>query len=303
MAVMMCSKFLLGLTSKWWPTWWPTLGPLACVAGLASCALGPPQQADGAGPASIPWHTVQRGLRYAMLSPWPNSRVHLVQLDLREQRLRLQVSPPHARGLTMDRLAVDSTVLVSINASFFGRQHVPRGLTVSDGLVWDGVFLPETSPSLACDRAQLCAMHFTPPPLAPASWFNAVSGTPWLVRDGQVRTEVDDGSCESLCARKHPRTAMGLDAAGRNLTLVLVEGRQGAVLGVSLSPLAQWMQSLGIHNAINLDGGGSSTLWLQGKAVMGRPHNEPAERALSAALHIVQVGADAGAGAWAGQAD
>jgi Phosphodiester glycosidase len=288
---MLFPKVLLRCLLKPGPTW-----VLACAALLASCTQGPLQHAGGGETASLPWQTVQRGLRYALVSPWPNSRVHLVQLDLREPSLRLQVSSPQSRGLTMDRLAADSTVVASINASFFSRQHVPRGLTVSDGLSWDGVFLPETSPALACDRMQLCAIHFTPPASPPVAWFNVVSGTPWLVRDGQVRSAIDDNSCESLCARTHPRTAMGLDATGRTLTLVLVEGRQGDIVGVSLSPLAQWMQGLGLHNAINLDGGGSSTLWLQGKAVMGRPHNEPTERALSAALHIVRVGAGAAAG-------
>jgi hypothetical protein len=264
------------------------------VSLLASCAHDPgPTVAGGdAGPA-IAWQSLQRGLRYAAVSPWPNSRMHVVQVDLTEPSLRLQVSPPHARGLTMDRLAANGSVLASINASFFGQQHVPRGLTVSDGQAWDGVFLPETSPAFACDRVQGCALYFSPPAVAPVAWFNAVSGTPWLIRQGQARSAADDTSCESLCARNHPRTAMGLDNARRVLTLVLVEGRQGVVVGTSLAPMAQWMSNLGVHNAINLDGGGSSTLWLQGKAVMARPFNEPAERALSAALQIVRTGRDA----------
>jgi Phosphodiester glycosidase len=264
-----------------------------CWWALTSCAQqAVPIGADTAA-ATPSWQTVQRGLRYAVLSPWPHSRVHLVQLDLFEPRLRLQVSPPQARGLRMDQMATDGVVLASINAAFFGRGQVPRGLTVSDGVPWDGVFLPQTSPALACDHSQRCAIHFTPPTEPPVAWFNVVSGTPWLVRDGQARTAADDAGCESLCARTHPRTALGLDAAQRTLTLVLVEGRRGPVLGVSLAALSQWMQGLGIHNAINLDGGGSSTLWLQGQAVMARPLNEPAERALSAALHIMRVGAEA----------
>ena len=47
--------------------------------------------------------------------------------------------------------------------------------------------------------------------------------------------------------------------------------------------------------AINLDGGGSSTLWLQGRAVMARPANEPAERALANVVSIVRSVADPGA--------
>jgi Phosphodiester glycosidase len=271
----------------------------ACISALwlfAVTACSPLPRHTSAEPspattAQASWRTLHAGLRYASLSPWPDSRVHVLQLDLREPSLRLQVSPPHTRGLTMDQLARDSQVLASINASFFGREHVPRGLTVSDGVSWEGVFMPETSPALACDRAQRCRMHFSPPAVPPSAWFNAVAGTPWLMRDGVTRSAADDESCASLCARTHPRTAVGLDASGHTLTWVLAEGRRGPVVGVALAPLAQWMRGLGVHNAINLDGGGSSTLWLQGQAVMARPANEPGERALSAVLQIVRVSA------------
>jgi hypothetical protein len=267
--------------------------PLAPLAPLPPLPQGPASAADADASLApiVTWRTLHIGLRYAVVSPWPDSRLHVLQLDLREPSLRLQVSPPHTRGMTMDRLAQDSQVLASINASFFGRQHVPRGLTVSNGIPWDDVFLPEASPALACDRAQRCSMHFSPPAAPPPRWFNAVAGTPWLVRDGVARSAADDDSCASLCARTHPRTAVGLNASGHVLTWVLAEGRRGPVVGVALAPLAQWMQGLGVHNAINLDGGGSSTLWLQGQAVMTRPANEPGERALSAVLQIVRVGA------------
>jgi exopolysaccharide biosynthesis protein len=265
---------------------------VVALAGTPACAPWPrvPTSVapDSAG-VQPTWRTLHPGLRYAVVSPWPDSRLHVLQLNLREPRLRVQVSPPHTRGMTMDQLAQDSRVLASINASFFGRQHVPRGLTVSDGVSWEGVFMPETSPALACDRTQRCHMHFSPPALPPPVWFNAVAGTPWLVRDGVARSAADDESCASLCARTHPRTAVGLDASGHTLTWVLAEGRRGPVVGAALAPLAQWMRGLGVHNAINLDGGGSSTLWLQGQAVMARPANEPGERALSAVLQIVRV--------------
>jgi hypothetical protein len=255
---------------------------------LTGCA-SPAQPTLGA----AAWRTLHPGLRYAVLSPWPSSRVHVLQLDLREPTLRLQVSPPAARGLTMDQLAGDAAVLASTNASFFGRGHVPRGWAVSDGVVWPGVFLLTESPAVLCDRAQRCVFDFAPPATLPQLVFNAVSGTPWLVRDGQARSAADDASCAALCAQLHPRTALGLDARGHTLTLVLAEGRRAALggpVGVALAPLAQLMHTLGVHQAINLDGGGSSTLWLQGRAVMARPANEPQERALSAALHIVRVG-------------
>jgi Phosphodiester glycosidase len=284
--------------------WTQVLGAVALCAGLLACESQTgvkPSSGANTAPATAPWRTVHPGLRYAVFSPWPSSRVHVLQLDLAEPGLRLQVSPPEARGLTMDMLAIDPVVVASLNASFFDRSHTPRGLTVSDGRAWPRVLVPADSPVLACDAAQRCAMHFAPGLVAPPDWFNAVAGTPWLVRDGQARLAADDSTCASLCAYLHPRTALGLDASGRTLTVVLAEGRRAAVggalggaaggaVGVALAPLAAWMRELGVHQAINLDGGGSSTLWLQGRAAMGRPANEPNERALSTALQIVRVG-------------
>lgn len=59
----------------------------------------------------------------------------------------------------------------------------------------------------------------------------------------------------------HPRTALGLDASGRYLYLVVVDGRQpGYSEGMSYYELAVYMRELGCRNAVNLDGGGSSIM-------------------------------------------
>ena len=60
---------------------------------------------------------------------------------------------------------------------------------------------------------------------------------------------------------RHPRTALGVDAAGRWLCLVVVDGRQpGYSVGMTMHELATLMAQLGCTRAINLDGGGSSIL-------------------------------------------
>lgn len=59
---------------------------------------------------------------------------------------------------------------------------------------------------------------------------------------------------------RHPRTAVGVKPNG-NVLLLTVDGRQGNSAGMSLFELAKIMQWLGCASAINLDGGGSTTLW------------------------------------------
>ncbi|MGD0094609.1 MAG: phosphodiester glycosidase family protein [Planctomycetota bacterium] len=90
-------------------------------------------------------------------------------------------------------------------------------------------------------------------PAAPAEASMAVSGYKELVRDG--KTLIADAQ------PLHPRTALGLDAAGKTLWLVVVDGRQaGYSEGMSLGELATLLKDLGCWSALNLDGGGSAIM-------------------------------------------
>ncbi len=96
----------------------------------------------------------------------------------------------------------------------------------------------------------------------PARIHHAISGRHRLVADGRA-TPADDGMLA-------PRVALGLDAERRQLTVVLVDGRQrGWSEGVTLPELAALLVELGVHDAIELDGGGSATLVAEGED--GRP--------------------------------
>ncbi|MBF6621435.1 MAG: phosphodiester glycosidase family protein [Patulibacter sp.] len=73
-----------------------------------------------------------------------------------------------------------------------------------------------------------------------------------LVQDGVVRPNGDT----SLA----PRTAMGFSDNGRKMILVVADGRQANVLGPTLQHTGEIMKDLGAETAVNLDGGGSSTM-------------------------------------------
>jgi hypothetical protein len=96
----------------------------------------------------------------------------------------------------------------------------------------------------------------------------AVGGGPWLVRDGKVFI---DGEAEGMpraefVEKRHPRTAIGVKSDG-SLLMVTVDGRQSSSRGVSLIELAQIMLRHGAMNAMNLDGGGSTTMIVGGGVV------------------------------------
>ncbi|MER3401773.1 MAG: hypothetical protein C4337_00335 [Armatimonadota bacterium] len=91
----------------------------------------------------------------------------------------------------------------------------------------------------------------------------AVAGGPWLLRDGQVvpaeQMEQAGFNRANFIERRHPRTAVGRTAQGEVIWLT-IDGRQPHSQGATLPELAELMRRYGAVEAINLDGGGSTTL-------------------------------------------
>ena len=114
----------------------------------------------------------------------------------------------------------------------------------------------------------------------------AIGGGPLLVHAGKEQQwPAQKGSTHPL--PRHPRTALGFNA--RYLFLVEVDGRQKELsIGMTVAELASFMKNLGCTEAMNLDGGGSSTFWLNGKVV--NSPSDKRERSLANALVIVQKG-------------
>jgi len=99
----------------------------------------------------------------------------------------------------------------------------------------------------------------------------AVGGGPWLVRNGTSTVDAPrQGFQRGFSDDRHPRTAVGVTADGK-LLLVTVDGRQPMAAGMTLDELARLMLQLGATDAINLDGGGSSTLAVRGGLVLNSP--------------------------------
>lgn len=115
---------------------------------------------------------------------------------------------------------------------------------------------------------------------------------PLLVNKGKV--EVSMPSDASFAKDRHPRTAVGVDATGTKVFFVTVDGRlSGYSLGANLPDLGQYMISLGATQAINLDGGGSTTMVVRelgtNNPVMVNKPSDGNERGVSAILQVVNT--------------
>jgi hypothetical protein len=118
---------------------------------------------------------------------------------------------------------------------------------------------------------------------------DAIGGGPVLVRDGRPVYRANEAFEVTQIAPRHPRTAIGQTADGRIL-LVVVDGRQaGYSVGMTTFEMALTMTRLGAVRAMQLDGGGSSTLAFDG-TVLNRP-SDGRERPISTALMLQYYGA------------
>ena len=95
-----------------------------------------------------------------------------------------------------------------------------------------------------------------------------ISGGPYLVKDGEVYVDMTAQKLGAIGGR-NPRSAIGY-TSDNNLILVAVDGREGSSIGMTLMELANFMKSLGCVNAMNLDGGGSTVMYVNGQ-VVNRP--------------------------------
>jgi exopolysaccharide biosynthesis protein len=115
---------------------------------------------------------------------------------------------------------------------------------------------------------------------------DAVAAGPVLIENGEVRIPVqEEVFFGSSIPEIHPRTAVGYTAEG-DLILLVVDGRQAVSRGVDLSELAIMMHDLGCIEAMNMDGGGSSTLVVNG-VLLNRPAGGTFQREVMSAIAVL----------------
>ena len=115
---------------------------------------------------------------------------------------------------------------------------------------------------------------------------DALQAGPVLITDGEINITVDEEVFfGSEIPNIHPRTAAGYTSDGRFI-LMVVDGRQASSRGVYLQELAVMMDNLDCVEAINLDGGGSSGMVVNGK-ILNRPTGTTGQREVMSAIAVL----------------
>jgi hypothetical protein len=116
-----------------------------------------------------------------------------------------------------------------------------------------------------------------------------LGGWPRLVVHGQsvaAQADSSEGTFPRFSSGRHPRTAIGFSSDSTKLFLITVDGRRESDSGMSLTELARVMLDLGVYEGMNFDGGGSTTMVVDGK-VVNFPSDQTGERAVGSALLVV----------------
>ncbi|MCB1025455.1 MAG: phosphodiester glycosidase family protein [Acidobacteria bacterium] len=111
------------------------------------------------------------------------------------------------------------------------------------------------------------------------------NGIPQLIKNGKIEiTWEKEKTSRSFVETRHPRTAAAILKDGKFL-MITVDGRTEESGGIGLEDLAKLLLEFGATDAMNLDGGGSTTMFLDGK-VVNKPSDKTGERKVSDAILV-----------------
>lgn len=191
----------------------------------------------------------------------------VLEVDLADPEVRVRPVGGGACTRT-SQLARAAGAVAAVNGGFFNTTNCGSvSLLKIDGTLLARNATTRTAFGITQSDTPLLALI-----AAGADWpevVQAVGGVPRIVSASalDVRTQ-EEGASADFETTRHPRTAVGVTATGAVL-LATVDGRTSAGAGMSLPELAQWMIAIGARDALNFDGGGSTTLWVESEPFDG----------------------------------
>jgi len=171
---------------------------------------------------------------------------------------------------TTNSFAKNNDAIIAVNGSFFDVKNggsvvfLQNNKKVSAKTTKVHEFIDEGA--IALDRKGLLSIIEKPAQgwKRNKEFEDILSSGPMLILDGNIQPITQD----KFNLSRHPRTAIGTKQDG-TIVLVTVDGRSPYAQGMTIEELTVLMANLGCVDAINLDGGGSTTLWVNGRTPNG----------------------------------
>ena len=303
-----------------------TLFLVACLLPLCGCAARDVRAAPAAAPAAATANV--RAPRERVGRPFPGVRhihrtqseprlldMHIVEIDLTTPGLRFRFTESNGPDVPGDTTAETTRdylervgARVAINAaSDFADAAGPQYrnnyyVSVSDGVRVSPFKYGESAVNVGrdnvvtvvdqdpADRAAGKADDASSPPV---ELYNAIGAKNRILAGGKnvggIHYNGVDCDKNCSCRAPHPRTAVGVSGDGKRMLILVVDGRRpGHSMGMTTAEVAGVLLEYGATDAVNLDGGGSTTLVFADPAprVVNRP-SDGRERAVGGNLAIL----------------
>ena len=235
------------------------------------------------------WSTPYPGVRHLFrttAAPW---RIFVLEVDLCRSGVVMRATKTGERARTTSSLGNLVKVQAAINGDLFsaGSNYRTSGLAVGGGGMWADTEdnTSEGFVAFGPERAALSIPKSLVDP--PDAWMDeVVGGRPQVVKAGvPLATDPADVACNV----RNPRTSAGLSRDRRTLYLAVVDGRTQISDGMKCSELGDLMAGLGAWDALNFDGGGSSTMWIAVDGVVNDP-SDGAQRVVANHLGLFADG-------------
>jgi hypothetical protein len=205
--------------------------------------------------------------------PW---RVSVLAIDLRHREIGLRHLRAHDSLRTRDRpsemftrlSATGADVVAVVNADFFDlKTGENENNQVIDGEWWKGVKVTDSPFDTFRDAHAQFAFDSLRRPAIDRFEFFGEARTPRGAIPLVAGAAGEEGTISRNAEVRHPRTGVGFSRDSGTLFLVTVDGRSTSSVGMTLVEFADLMRELGAWQGMNFDGGGSTTMVVQGRIV------------------------------------
>lgn len=201
-----------------------------------------------------------------------NQSVTVFEINPGNKKVLIQIPYVESGFLKTSDAAVATRSLLAINGSYFDTKN--GGSTVF--FKNDGEIIVNTRQGFPAFRENagfgITSEGKVSIVRKPESGWESVDSSTFLVSGPLLLTngELLNQENNKFNNNRHPRTAVGVTEDNR-LLAVVVDGRSSEALGMTIDELAEVMQILGCKDAMNMDGGGSSTAWVKNRGVVSFP--------------------------------
>jgi hypothetical protein len=199
--------------------------------------------------------------------------IYSVELDLTSNEIDLVATADveGQRGVTPTAFAAAVGAAVVVNGDYFKPAgFVPAGIARGGAVTWSTARDDARSGFVRFHRGVTrIEVDFSPPSEVveelPDAEEGTVGGRPMLMQNGQLETTFDCEDGQAMPCDPAPRTAVAVSADRNTMWLVVVDGWQAGSIGMTAAELADFAQDqLGADDAMMLDGGSASAMWVDG---------------------------------------